>query len=183
MLGLAGRWFVADDPPIQENATVNETTPEADTTEQSAEPKDVDEPGDHDSNTTKQAPSEQDSLAALRLAQVTDPKTHATITTREDLCLQVDYPTGDKIIVYPDRTRVTLTTEGWKLESAGFPTIFGGDFGVSVAPAPGKIWHFVMPPATTCRPFHSKRKSMCLLQPRNPNRIVLSIIIAVQDAA
>lgn len=152
-LAFSGRWFVLDGPaPTEKDTNAGEAQPEVNENEQSLELADKEEPSDLDSTTKKEGPSTSESLAALKSAEVIDPETHAKITTREDLCVQVHYSTGEKIIEYPDRTRVTITTEGWKLETAGFPTVIGGDFGVSVAPVPGEIRPSLMPPLATYFP-------------------------------
>ena len=78
-------------------------------------------------------------MEPLSSASTTDPDTGATVTTRSDLVMTIDYVTGDKVVQDSDGTRITsYASGGFMVESAGLPTVTRTASGVMVAPMPGK---------------------------------------------
>lgn len=69
-------------------------------------------------------------LPALEVAKLFDADTHANVLVREDQVVIVDYPSGDRLVMDKDDTRVYLHWEDkkkahWVVESAHLPTVSG----------------------------------------------------------
>ena len=79
-------------------------------------------------------------LEPLSCASVTDADTQATVTTRSDLVMIVDYATGDRVVQDSDGTRVTsYASGGFMVESAGLPDVRSSAYGVTLEPMPGAL--------------------------------------------
>ena len=78
-------------------------------------------------------------MPPLSSAVTTDPESGATMTTRSDLVMIIDYVTGDKVVQDSDGTRVTsYAGGGFLVESAGLPPVTGSASGLTVEPMPGE---------------------------------------------
>jgi hypothetical protein len=78
-------------------------------------------------------------MPPLSSASTTDPDTGATITSRSDLVMIIDYVTGDRVVQDSDGTRVTsYAGGGFLVESAGLPPVTGSASGLTVEPMPGE---------------------------------------------
>jgi len=85
------------------------------------------------------APQGPQPIAPLSSASTTDPDTGATVTTRSDLVMIIDYVTGDRVVQDSDGTRVTsYACGGFLVESAGLPPVTGSASGLTVEPMPGE---------------------------------------------
>ncbi len=78
-------------------------------------------------------------MPPLNSASTTDPDTGATVTTRSDLVMIIDYVTGDRVVQDSDGTRViSYACGGFMVESAGLPPVTGSASGLTVEPMPGE---------------------------------------------
>lgn len=85
------------------------------------------------------APQGPQPMAPLSTASTTDPDTGATVTTRSDLVMIIDYVTGDRVVQDSDGTRVTsYAGGGFLVESAGLPPVTGSASGLTLEPMPGE---------------------------------------------
>lgn len=100
-------------------------------------------------------------ITPLSCASVTDPDTRATVTTRSDLVMIIDYVTGDKVVQDSDGTRVTsYASGGFRVESAGLPDVRGGLAGVTVEPIPGNVPAPIFAKLSTLSPVASQIKHL-----------------------
>ncbi|DBB00331.1 TPA: Sperm-associated antigen 17 [Trebouxia sp. C0004] len=89
------------------------------------------------------APQGPQPIAPLNSASTIDPETGATVTTRSDLVMIIDYVTGDRVVQDSDGTRVTsYAGGGFLVESAGLPPVTGSASGLTVEPMPGLMMQY-----------------------------------------
>ncbi|DBA96914.1 hypothetical protein WJX82_005465 [Trebouxia sp. C0006] len=89
------------------------------------------------------APQGPQPMPPLSSASTTDPDTGATITSRSDLVMIIDYVTGDRVVQDSDGTRVTsYAGGGFLVESAGLPPVTGSASGLTVEPMPGLMMQY-----------------------------------------